>query len=482
MRHRATALITAGIMASTLPASAYTTPTRVQTSLLAADSRAQAMSALRLYADSVASFSPPDAGEAWRAIGELHWRGSGDANSRADSARAAFERACAMRGATEERLALVDVWIARARPEELDRVQDHLAQDRMAVADAPAARRGPVLARIANAHLRAGRAPDAAAIARAELPWLVSQPGWMQRLAPALLASAPTSRDMHALIEAAVVSRGDPALVRWATAAMRQVAPDSQKLLAQAMARLTDAETAAAEARGGSPVPDTRPEPAPRGARPPIAWRLPAVGAPSARALVLLPPGTRTWTEADSLIDGLRATGFEVVVTVPRAEDGALPDPTGRLRAQFDDALADHWRLRGIDSVAGTAAALPLLVVGVAECSMPAARIAQHASARAIALLNPWPAATERGVLAGALIEAGVPTLLQTAPETPIANEYADQLAARLPPQRVRVMEGAARGSGVALLRQDAAALRRLLAWAAEAVQTLRATPPIRPR
>lgn len=464
------------------PVQAYTPPTRVQTLLLGADTRGQAMSALRQYADSIAGSAPAEAGEAWRAIGELHWRGAGDAAWRADSALAAFDRASTLRGASEERLALADVWISRNRPDELERVPDWLTPERMALADAPAARRGPVLARMAQAFLRAGRAPDAAALVRSELAWFAAQPAWMQRLAPALVASAPTSRDMHALIDAAVASRGDPGCVRWATAAIKQVAPDSGALLSQAMLRLTAAEAAFIEARGGSVKPDPRPDPDPRAERPPLTWRMPAVGATRARALIVLPPATRSLTEADSLIDGLRGRGFEVLVTLVRAADGSLPDPAGRLRADFDDQLASAWVRHGLSLAPRDTTGPATLVIGVAETAMPAALIAQHPAVRAVALLNPWPALPERGALAGRLLETGVPTLLQTSPEAPFANEYADQLAARLPATQVRVMEGAARGTGVAMLRQDPAALRRLLAWAETAAQSPRATPPRRPR
>ncbi len=459
-------LLLLAALAAAGPAAAYTPPTRVQNILVTAPDRATLRAQLRAFADSSRGRSAVDEGEAWRYLAESHWRAG-----EADSARAIAERAVERRGDTDERLLLADALLERGLAADLARVPDLMASTRMEVADAPSSRRAPVVVRLAWARQRAGDLTGAAELIADDLAWLAREPGWAARLAPALQALPARRRAWRTLLEAAVTARlSDTALTRLAEQAASAVSPDSAALVRARVASIRAVDQIFAEVRGGGRSSAIAGAP---------VWRLPSRGVVQGMALLLLPGRVGSIAEADSLIEALRAQRLDVLVV------SAADLPATHAATAFGRETSD---LRLAATLASTLAAetppgLPVLVVSGEDWAPASARLARdHAPVRGVVLLSPWPAGPDRGPMAAALREAGVPVYVQTAPEAVLANEYADRLATLLPPRRVRVADGAAPGVGVALLRRDAAALMRVRTWVAESIRSPRATPPRRQR
>jgi hypothetical protein len=459
-------------VALAVPVHAHVPASRPQTLLFAASTHDEAMRSLRVYADSLRGASPYDAGEAWRYIAELHWR----AGER-DSAEAAFARAVRWRGDTDERLGLADALLSRRTPEAAEQALAALEEPARAVADAPAARRAPVLARVAMAHHRAGRSAAGAALLRPDLAWYGQQPGWARGVAPVLLAATPGDRDRRMVQAAAALTQGaDTALVRLAwEAAEGGSAATSAEAFRVALTQSTTGDAAFVEAAGGGRVAG------PLAAR---WWRVfPRRVAGGQRVVLLLPAWARGIAEADSLAHALAARGHDVLLSVVRAPGGLAHAPDGWERRAYDAAVVAEVRAALATPVLGGGAPPPAVVVAAHDLAMPAAMAAREdARIRGVVLIHPWPPGSERGILAGVLRAADLPVALQGAPETGFANEYADLLATRLAPTRVRVFDGQAAGTGYALFRHDTAARRRLTDWVATALATPRATPPTPPR
>ncbi len=465
-RHRIHSIAALSIMLlAASPVSGYMPPSRVQNILVSAPSRDMLRERLRAYADST-GVAPYDEGEAWRYLADSYWR-AGDR----DSARATALRAIERRGDTDERALLADILLETGTAADRARVLDVLQGEWSRLADGPEARRAPIAMRMAFAHQESGNGVAAADCVREDLAWLATSPAWALRLAPTIRALPARQHGWKVLVEAAVVTRGaDSTLMHLAEQAVSHAAPESSGLVRQRLAADRWVEQAFAEARGGSLASTVAGSP---------LWRMPAIGSAKGRVLILLPGRIHSMVEADSLIDGLRSSGLDVLVLAgPRF----LPrfSATSLEREPLETAAAGELRasLRALGD-----SPLPWVIISGEELALPAATLVRtHPRIAGFVLLSPWPPSVDRGPLAEAIRGSGLPVYLQGAPEAVLANEFTDRLAAQLPLRQIRVADGQARGIGVALLGRDAAALKRLLAWISDSALAPRATRPTRRR
>lgn len=427
---------------------------------------------LERVADSMRAGTPQEAGEAY------YWLGISERRAGlAERAIAHFAHATELRGASEDRLALADAWLARARPEDLESVA---ALMRRSAAGSGLEEATRFDARLGWAMFLAGRADSAMQVFRPILLTLERDPVWRERFGRA--AAATHRGDARLAIQwlypVAIATRGaDRNAIEALRAAMAEE-PDTHsldldRLLRGSLARVEAAERAAVEALGGRLLRRTASDGFPISA----AWFAGPRRQPV--AVVLLSSGD-SLSGCDSLVATLRRAGLAALLVERRGSRGAA-GPGGALRSDFDGreaALESRVALDGLEALRAVARRSPLdttrvVFAGVRDAA-PTAVLAATLTprARGLLLISPNPAPTDFGTTCARIARLQRPMFIQLAPEDYEIAGIADALYQSGQRATSFVADSRAPGRGIEQYRGDPSIAPRFARWVAYALKT----------
>jgi tetratricopeptide (TPR) repeat protein len=439
-------------------------PTRTQVLLTECPSRETLRASLLEHARAVEGTDPMSAGEALFYAGTSYERAA-----RLDSALGCYERAVRLRGNPAERLAYADALLRRGAEGDLGAARalldSSLAQ--AGVEDESAA--FDYRARLAWLDVLAGKAARAAEGFAPLEAGLRRDPLWGYRMGRAWLEADNAPRAAALIEPLALQSRGQDAdllsLLERATAL--QGAPGSMAARIDRLVRARDEyERRLVDRLGGRRVRFA--------ASDGFALGGVVVASPAGRraAIVLCSPGD-TLAAYDSLATALARAGWCVLLADLRGSgwsvgpDCPLPDTwVGREDALQATCARDVREALRALALAARADTSRYVVIGVG----PSAPIAVEAAAldpraQALVLLSPLPAPVERGTMRGRIRRMQRPIFFSSAAEDYAQFELTDALyqAGNRPLSRVADARG--QGHGAWPLRQDPAAVARLIRW-----------------
>ena len=309
---RCLALWTAvALTCASAPARAGEPPTRTMTLLTVCPTPAALRARLTAYADSTRSGDPYGAAEARYEIGRSFFRAG-----LTDSAILSLEEAMALRGADEERLALLTALEARGAPKDLERVIG-LIQAPIAGSDI-ASQITYWRGHLAWALFLAGRADSAWTIASSvasEATWSLE---WQERFGLIATAHGEAREAFARLLPVARAARGQAADVTAALArASAELPPADRARADRLMENLTAPEDQAERAwlaKAGA----SRLDFAARDGFPLGAIVFPAAGVTRPRAVIVVMALSDSLADHDSLGVMLSRTGLTVLLLEPR--------------------------------------------------------------------------------------------------------------------------------------------------------------------
>jgi alpha-beta hydrolase superfamily lysophospholipase len=438
------------------------------------------------FADSMRTIDPQIAAEALAVAGQSFAR-----TGELDSAVACFERALPVDPREPRRLDLAGALLSRLAPGDAVRARDVLRPIQPMNPDRPLPNEAPTQGLFAWAHFLAGRSDSAARFLAPLDSWLSVQPEWRYRLGCVAFDRQEWIRVQVLLVPLAVQSRAyDQDVMDQLKRSAEELNAGTRLLpMLQREVILRDkvedilltemaARRVAFRARDGFPLGGT-------------------VLAPKKRAgtrgvVVVMEPGD-TLALYDSLAVGLRNMGLAVMLLHPRGS-GRSVAPSCPLPSAWHGREA-----RMLDTVAGdvatAAAALAretgadssqYLVVGVGSTG-PVAILAARKDrrVRALMLVSPTAAPSDRGALNAAVAGWKHPIYFQTGPEDFPTWPWIDVLYSACDPRASRVADSDRPGTRAKLFRRDPRIMERFKKWLAEAwprSAAPRATRPATPR
>jgi len=468
------------------PARAGEPPTRTMTLLTVCPTPASLRARLATYADSTRSGDPYGAAEARFEIARSFFRAG-----KTDSAIINLDLAMTLRGADNERLALITALEARGRSADLERA---IGLIRATVVGSDIASqitywRG----HLAWALFLAGRADSAYAIsslAATEANWSLE---WQERFGLISAAHGDGRDALMRLLPVARAARGQAPEVTAAIARASAGLPAADRTRAdQLMQNLTvpyDAVERAWLAHAGA----SRIEFTARDGFPLGAIVFPATSVPRPRAAIVVMAQGDSLVDHDSLSVALSRAGLAVLLLEPRgsghsvAASCALPWAWRGREEKLESAVAHDV----LDALRALARHMPIdtsayVVAGIG----PAVGIAIEAGtldprAGALLLVSPEPPTSEQGRACARLAKMRRPVFFQTSPEDEV--DWFDVIDALYQSgNRAASRQASAKGMGRRAIqfRYDPTLAERFRLWLEDALpaHARRAPRPERPR
>jgi hypothetical protein len=433
--------------------------------LVEARSAPAARVALIAHARGAARRNAP---EAARALTYAGW--SFERSGLADSAAACYREAAGLGVSNVERLALVDLLLARGRAPDL--LEAYRMVSGMTAATPPGAfDRSDVMLRAMWVQHLAGHA-DSAVRALDELgPAPKLEGRWALRAARVLLEDAGRPAPaVELLLPLELRSRSqDPEiheLLLAGAGAFGRSEAEIERIIEADLARRDEAEEVLLQSLDARRLP----------LRAADGFLLSSVvrpAAPGAPAAIVLSMGD-TLAHYDSLIVHLHEAGFAVMVLEPRGHGAsvgpACPNPMrweGREHALEEQLARDAAYALGALGELGPVDTTRALVVGAGFTAHAAVRAAElRPEFRAIVLASAEPALVDRGMMLAAVERTRRPMFLQTAPEDLVDLYYFSDALYQAGERRIsRVSSGVATGRYAEQFRSDPLSGARLRQW-----------------
>jgi len=468
------------------PARAGEPPTRTMTLLMVCPTPAALRARLATYADSARPGDPYGAAEARHEIGRSFFRAG-----LIDSAIINFELAMALRGADEERLALLTALEARGNLKDLERVIG-LIQGSIVGSDI-ASQITYWRGHLAWALFLAGKADSAHALASSiasEANWSLE---WQERFG--LIAAAHgDARDAFArLLPVARAARGQAAEVTAALARAGAELPSADRDRADQLIENLTAPVDRAERAWLGHAGASRLDFAARDGFPLGAIVFPAASVARPRAVIVVMAHSDSLADHDSLGVMLARTGLTVLLLEMRGRGHSVapscPLPWAwRGREEKMESTVAHDVL---DALRALARQTPIdtsayVVAGIG----PTVGIAIEAGtldprAGALLLVSPEPPTSEQGRACARLAKMRRPVFLQTSPEDAVAwFEVIDALYQSGNRSASRQADAKGMGRRAIQYRYDPAIAERFRRWLTDVLpeHARRAPRPERPR
>ena len=464
---RTACALAVALLAPATPARAAFPASPTHAVLTTSSTSAELRARLDSLARALTASDPSEAGGAWYYLGS-----SADRSGMRDSALAAYERALALRGNREERLAAVDLRLRREAPGDARAALALLAAALEESSGQTAMSQAQIAGRQAWAYFLAGRADSASLLFRGLEDVLGSGLEWRYRIGKAALANGDATRAYEMLYPVALASRtkDEDVMIDLHAAATRlgsvrqldtQIEQDLHDRDAREQRRFSAWQGRRVLFTGTDGFPLT-------------GIALPPAGRTRRRgAVVLMAPGDSV-VAADSLALALQRAGYGVILVPPRGSNWSvapsLPVPDAWAGREEDlERLAARDAPRALRALATVAPVdtTRYLVVGVSGAATAACLAARFdPQVRALLLVSPAVATVDRGPTRAALTAARIPAFFQIAPEDFNASyDLSDLLYQAGDRAASRVVEARTAGRALAQFRADPSLTQRFVEW-----------------
>lgn len=441
-------------------------PTATQMILRQATSPRDLRARLLDYALATDKSSPLSAGEAWYWLGHSFARAS-----RPDSAIACWERAMAVRGVPDERIALAEALLARAAPGDVDHsfaLLDPAYREAVGENDANTAR---LRATLAWTELAAGRPTRAQELFAQDEESLTRYFRWRLRLAQLRQTLGDDFGVIQLLRPLAVASRGTAGDVMQMMQKSADHAGQSaalEKQMVELLGARDRIEERAIQRMSGRRIRFLASDSFPLSG---VAL-IPASKSRLKPAIVMMSVQD-TVADFDSLAAGLQRSGFAVLLLDARGSGWSVAPscPLPEAWGGREEALIARSARDVRDAVRALAAAAKLdtstvLLAACGDMVRPAAEAAAaDRRVRALVLVSPDPDPVDRGVIPALLAKRPLPTYLQQTPEDFPNYEFTDMDLHAAAERYSRISDAHAAGSGAVSFRQDPKVSPRFQEW-----------------
>ena len=460
-------------------------PVTAEKILMQAASPSDLRARLLQNAVQAAATRPADAGESY------YYRGlSFERGGIADSAIASYRRALALRGADEDRLALVDILTRRRDPGSLSEAVALLEETRPRVATDNQIMLVAYNARLAWALTLAGHADSSEALTRPYERELTGRADWRFRMARAAVGTGDDVRAFRLLLPLAVASREQDEEVMKLLREIAERMRTSSRLDGELMRDIGRRDAIEMEAL--APMKGRRISFLGRdGFRLGGVYALPE-GKPPFRAAIVIVASGDTIADYDSLGVALTGAGYAPLFLDPRGWGWSLspacpsPDTWAGREDQLGRLVARDVR----SALTELAARIPVdtlhyVVGGVGSMAAIAVEAADtDHRVGALLLISPRPAPVERGAMRERLARLQIPTFYQVGPEDRRDEAITDAFYQAGNRPFSRIADARLVGSGARQYRHDPAVRQRLIRWLDETLPRggRRSPPPSGPR